>query len=245
MTQLCLIVDAEPGLAATLRVELPAYGLKPCFVAHLDAAVAMLQQWSFDAVVLCTDRVVPSTLRYLRASARLPILLLTPSLDETSHIRALESGASDLLPLPSSTRLIATKLRALLPSIAAALPEPRAEVQLGPLRMNPRQHYAAVDGTPLALTPQQFELLYMLATHPGVFVQRQTIAAALCGPASEVGRGPDVQVSRIRKKLREAGVTRLRLDTIHGRGYCLSLDPSGIVPEPQDDDANEDDCAAA
>jgi hypothetical protein len=114
----------------------------------------MLQPWSFDAVVLCTDRVVPSTLRYLRDSARLPILLLTPSLDETSHVCALELGASYLLPLPGSTRPIATKLR-------------------------------------------------------------------------------------------EAGVTRLRLDTIHGRGYCLSLDPSGFAPEPQDDDANEDDCAAA
>lgn len=243
MPPLCLIVDAEPGFAETLRLELPAYGIKPCFVAHLDGALAMLRQWHFDAVVLCADRVVPSTLRYLRASAKLPLLLLTPSLDETNHIRALESGASDLLPLPASARLIATKLRALLPPLVDGQPDTPAEVQLGPLRMNRRRHYAAIDGTPLELTPQQFELLYMLASHPGVFVQRHTIAAALRGASSEVGRGPDVQVSRIRKKLREAGVTQLHLDTIHGRGYCLSLEPAG--PQAGTLDPEDDDCAAA
>jgi DNA-binding winged helix-turn-helix (wHTH) protein len=54
-----------------------------------------------------------------------------------------------------------------------------------------------------------------------------------------------VQISRIRKKLREAGVTRMHLDTIQGRGYCLSVDVAPHANEASDDDANEDDCAAA
>lgn len=244
MPQLCLIVAADAGLAATLRAELPAFGIKPCLADHLDAAVAMLQQWSFDAVILCADRVVPSTLRYLRGSSRLPLLLLTSAVDETSHIRALESGASDVVALPASARLIATKLRRLAQAADAPGTEPRPEVQLGPLRMNPRLGFAAVEGAPLSLTPQQFDLLYMLAAHPGVFVQRHTIAAALRGSGSEVGRSADVQVSRLRKKLREAGVAGLHIDTIHGRGYCLSLDDTS--PLADDERSNdEDDCAVA
>ena len=244
MPQLCLIVGADAGLANTLRAELPAFGIKPCFVDDPHAAVGMLRQWSFDAVVLSAHRVEPPTLRYLRGSATLPLLLLTDAVDEASHIRALESGASDVFVLPASVRLIATKLRRLTQPFEAPGVEPRPEVQLGPLRMNPRRGYAAVDGTPLSLTAQQFELLYMLAARPGVFVQRHTIAAALRGSGHEVGRSADMQVSRLRKKLRDAGVTCLHIDTIHGRGYCLSLDdPSPLADDLRGND--EDDLAVA
>lgn len=244
MTLHCLVVAAEPDLSAVLRSELAPFGIKPCLVEHLDAAITMLQQWSFDAVVLCADRVVPSTVRYLRGSARLPLLLLTPAVDESSHIRALESGASDVIALPASARLIATKLRRLT-QMADGLPSPAlAEVQLGPLRMNPKLDFAAIEGRPLSLTPQQFQLLYMLASHPGVFVQRHTIAAALRGSGSEIGRGADVQVSRIRKKLRDAGTACLRIDTIYGRGYCLSLDETATLAHDLAAD-DTDDCEVA
>jgi DNA-binding response OmpR family regulator len=58
-------------------------------------------------------------------------------------------------------------------------------------------------------------------------VHREAIAIAVRSPAMGVGRAADVQIYRIRKKLRALGISSLRLDTVHGRGYCLTVEASG------------------
>jgi DNA-binding winged helix-turn-helix (wHTH) protein len=67
----------------------------------------------------------------------------------------------------------------------------------------------------------------MLATRLGEFITRDAIARALRSP--DGGRSADVHIYRIRKKLRELAAHGLRLDTVHGRGYCLSLDAEAAV----------------
>jgi DNA-binding response OmpR family regulator len=140
--------------------------------------------------------------------------------------------------LPASTRLIAARLRRLIEVSTERDDEPH-ELSLGPLFMNARHGQAAVGRKPLLLTPHQFELLFTLATRLGQFVQRETIARALRCSAGDDSRSVDVHVHRVRKKLRDIGASALHLDTVHGRGYCLSID----TPEPEseaDDDAPEE-----
>ena len=197
-------------------------------MATCRAALALLQHWHFDAVLLDAERVGErhvAVLRLLRQRSRTPVVLLAHTHDEATQLAGLESGASDTVALPASTRLLAAKLRRLIEAGAAggAHDEP-VEVSVGPLTMNARRASASVDGQPLALTAHQFDLLYLLATQLGQFVHREMIARALRSNAADVGRSADVHIYRIRKKLRAMGVTRLRLDTVHGRGYCLSID---------------------
>jgi DNA-binding response OmpR family regulator len=92
--------------------------------------------------------------------------------------------------------------------------------------MNARLGIATIDERPLPLTAHQFDLLFLLASRAGEYVDRETIAMRLRGRCDAVGRSTDVQVSRIRRRLRDAGVEALHVDTVHGRGYLLTLDAS-------------------
>lgn len=236
MPYACLIVERETGPAQRLQRELAGFDFKPHTVASCEAALALMQHWRFDAIVLDAESFGPHyivALQRLQRRSRSPLVVLARALDEASQLAALESGASDIVTLPASARLIAARLRRLIET--SAEPEAEAiEVSLGPLLMNARHGTAIVGDQALALTLHQFELLFLLATRRGQFVHRETIARVLQSRAVGNGRSVDVHVSRIRKALRATGVAGVRLDTIHGRGYCLSFEPATAL-DPFDD----------
>ena len=233
MQYLCLIIEPDTAIAQRLQRELPTFGFKPYVVDSCQTGLALLRQWRFDAVLLdahgCGERYT-AVLRKLHQRCRSPVVLMVRDLDEATQLAGLESGASDTVAMPASTRLLAVKLRRLIEAGALPQDEP-AEVSVGPLLMNARHATASIADKPLPLTAHQFDLLYLLANRLGQFVHREAIARALRSTATEAGRSADVHIYRIRKKLREMGVTALRLDTVHGRGYCLSIDAPDEVNE--------------
>jgi DNA-binding response OmpR family regulator len=233
MHHLCLIIEHDATVARRLLHELPAFGFKPYRVDSCRAALSMLQLWRFDTVLLDAAAFGENTVNALRALRRrvtAPVVLLAPAHDEATQLAGLEAGARDIVTLPTSTRLLAARLRSLVASSAAPDDAPSV-LSVGPLTLDARRGSASVDDRALVLTAHQFDLLYLLATRLGQFVHREAIARALRSPAADAGRSADVHVYRIRKKLRELDVTSLRLDTVHGRGYCLTID----LPEPHDD----------
>ncbi len=226
MQYTCLIIAGPESAGAAMQAQFHDYGFKTCVVTSMRHASGLLREWRFDAAVLDADdfgeRYV-DMVRSLRRASRVPLLMLTQSHDEATELSALDSGATDIVHKPASARLVTAKLRRLL-EIGSQPPDEPPEVTLGPLTLNVRHATASVDHRPLVLTSHQFELLYLLARHPGQFVHREAIARALRSNAAAVGRSADVHIYRIRRKLRALGDTGLCLDTVHGRGYCLSLD---------------------
>jgi DNA-binding response OmpR family regulator len=225
MPYLCLIVSRDRAFAATLAQDLPPFGFKPFFVDGGESACAMLKQWRFEAIVVDAEGLgaaCRSILRHLQGSARVPLMLLSCTADEQEQIECLQCGATEVVAKPASARLIAAKLRRLVEIGLMSASEP-SELHVGALVMDARHGSATIEGLPLELTTHQFDLLFLLAARAGQFVRRETIASALRGPVKEIGRSADVHVYRIRRKLRELGVESLRLDTVHGRGYCLSV----------------------
>jgi DNA-binding response OmpR family regulator len=233
MQHLCLIIERDASFARRLLHELPAFGFKPYGVDSCRAALSMLQLWRFDTVLLDAAAFGENTanaLRALRKRVSAPVVLLAPAHDEATQLAGLEAGARDVVTLPTSTRLLAARLRRLVESGAEPDDAP-AMLSVGPLTMDARRGSASIDDRPLPLTAHQFDLLYLLATRLGQFVHREAIARALRSPSADAGRSADVHIYRIRKKLRALDVTALRLDTVHGRGYCLTVD----TPEPHED----------
>jgi DNA-binding response OmpR family regulator len=223
---LCLIIERDAEAAQRLQRELPTFGFKPYIVDSCQAALAMLRLWNFDAVVLDSAGFgahAIEALRRLHRRVRAPVVLLAHTSDEAVQLDGLESGAREVVALPASTRLLAARMRRLV-EIDAEPADGHSELTIGPLAMDARRGTASIDDRPLTLTAHQFDLLYLLAARPGQFVHRETIARALRSSALESGRSADVHVYRIRRKVRELGVTNLRLDTVHGRGYCLSIE---------------------
>ena len=247
MQYTCLIVasagSAGGAVGDRFEAELSGCGFKAWRAASMRGASALLRAWRFDAALLDADAFGPrhvEMLRGLRRESRAPLLLLTHALDEAGELAALDSGATEIVRKPASARLLAAKLRRLL-EIGSTPPDEPPEVTLGPLRMSARDGSASVERRPLRLTTHQVDLLYLLARCPGQVVHREAIACALRSSAAAVGRSADVHIYRIRRKLRELGTRGLTLDTVHGRGYCLSLaDASVLDPSAWEDALDEE-----
>ena len=243
MLPLCLIVAADAAQAPAGNRELGLLGFKPYAVDSIDAALGLIRQWEFDAVLVDADgfgeTLVP-TLPEMRERSRAPIVLLWSERDERRQIASLESGATAIVPKPASPSLVAAKLRSLIER-GGERPDARpSDVRLGSLRLDPRRASARVGDDPLPLTTGEFELLLLLASRPGEFVHRDHIARALRHPASggEKRRSADMHICRIRKKLRDAGARHLHIDTVYGRGYTLRFEAddalaNGTVRRPQ------------
>ncbi len=163
-------------------------------------------------------------LESLQRDASAPILLVLGDGDEDDQLRALESGASQLVVGPTSTRVIAAQLRRLIDVSQKRPEQDLSEVRFGPLRLDPRRASASVGATPISLTGGEFELLLVLASRPGELVHRHTIARTFGHvQGTDARRSADMHVCRIRKKLRDAGGHALQVETVYGRGYLLRL----------------------
>jgi DNA-binding response OmpR family regulator len=228
MLPLLLVITFDRATSEPYRREIGGAGFKAYYVESLASALGVVAQWHFDAVLLDAtgfgDAIHPM-LDSLQRDADAPILLtLDDASDEEAQLLALESGASQIVVGPSSTRVVAAQLRRLIDVSQRRAEQDLSEVRFGPLRLDPRRAAATVGTTQLSLTAGEFELLLVLASRPGELVHRHTIARTFGhSPGTDTRRSADMHVCRIRRKLRDAGGHALQIETVYGRGYLLRL----------------------
>jgi len=151
--------------------------------------------------------------------------MLTARSEEADRVLGLEVGADDYVVKPFSMRELMARVRALLRRIEmdsqvtahdelSATPEP---VMHGPLRVDPAARIATLDGAELELTPKEFDLLLLFATHPGRAFSRNFLVRRLWSDEFEgMDRTVDTHIMRLRKKL---GAFGERIATVWGVGY--------------------------
>lgn len=225
MAYTCLIIERLRALSTQVEHDFPRFGFRPYPVQSTAGALEILRHWRFDAALVDADGFgadYVDVLGCVHAQYRAPLVMLSSKPDEQRQLLGLESGATAVLVKPISARLLCATLARLIETAGRPTANADEEVRIGPLLMDARRGVACVGEAALKLTVHEFRLLYLLASRPGSFVDRETIVRALRGSADFIGRGPDVHVYRIRRKLKDRGVDSLRLDTIYGRGYCLS-----------------------
>jgi len=228
MSYSCLIIERHPDPVGTAARALPSFGFRPFVARSAERALGILRQWQFDAAVVDADGFGAGhvdVLRQLRPQFKSPVIVLSTSPSEAQQLLSLESGATEVVVKPASPRLLAAKMQRLIEVLHDSAEPPEQRLQFGPLTMQPGSGVAQVGDVALELTPHQFELLLLLASSAGRFVDRETIALKLRGSTRPIGRSIDVHVSRIRRQLRERAIESLRLDTVHGRGYLLTMAP--------------------
>jgi DNA-binding response OmpR family regulator len=221
-----MIVAPAPSAVADYSQDFARFGFKAYAVASFASALAMVQEWEFDALFIDAssfDRPYLAALADLRSASSAPIVLLLDPGDEEGHIKALEAGATDVVFQPATTRLIATKLRSLMQVAKAKESDERSEVRLGLLRLDLRRLRATYDERRIPLTTKQFELLFLLASRPGQFVHRDQIGRTLRSRTTtgEGRRVADMHVLRLRRALDQADARNVRVETVYGRGYSL------------------------
>lgn len=158
-------------------------------------------------------------LKALRAGSHtVPVLVLSARQEASDKVRALELGADDYLTKPFWPDELLARVRARLrrPTLAAA----SRTVLLGTLGIDLDSRVVTVAGAAVDLTKVEFDILASLARRPGAAVSRASLVDAALDPGRDGDeRTLDVHVSRIRRKLGEAGAL---VATVWGVGYRLT-----------------------
>jgi len=160
-------------------------------------------------------------IRRIRASSRVPIVVLSSRGDEKGKITALEVGADDYVTKPFSPRELVARIKAVLRRRAPQTTED--VVELGGLRLDPATHRVSAGETALALGPTEFRLLHFLMTHPERVHSRAQLLDQVWGDHVFVEeRTVDVHIRRLRCALEPSAHDAL-IQTVRGSGYRFSV----------------------
>lgn len=180
----------------------------------------------FDLILL--DVLLPeldgfSVLNRLRKNQQTPVMMLTACGAEEERIEGFTRGADDYLPKPFNFKELLLRVEALLRRSMQVAPvnEPSWVINDEGLYLCRSSQQARFNDTDLEFTPIQFKLLWTLADHPDEVLSKPYLSqVVLERPFSRYDRSLDMHLSRVRKKLLEAGMSAEKLTTVHGKGYC-------------------------
>ncbi|WP_432092451.1 response regulator transcription factor [Streptomyces sp. bgisy100] len=217
-----LVIDDDAAIRRSLERGLRLNGFAVSLADGGHAALAELRAHLPDVVVL--DISMPDlsgieVCRALRADGNdIPVLMLS-ALDEVSdRVAGLQAGGDDYLVKPFALQELVLRLHALLRRRPPAATD---RVRVGALEIRPEAHEALLDGTPLRLTPREFELLAVLARNAGLVLTRDQLLDRVWGYDFEVRTDAvDTFVSYLRRKLEADGRPRM-LHTVRGVGFVL------------------------
>jgi len=219
-----LLVDDEPDLVELLKYNLIRDGFEVFTANNGEKALAVARQIRPHLVVLDVRMPVLDgieTCKQLRsdpATSTLPIVMLTALSQEIDELKGLGAGADDYIAKPVSYRKLRARIGTLLRRVYPH-EEQQALLERGDLEID-REKYlvrlkTAAGEEKVHLPRKQFELLYMLASKPGVVQSREELLDAIWGEDVYVTpRTVDVHVRKIRDKLGEHFI-----ETVKGVGY--------------------------
>jgi DNA-binding response OmpR family regulator len=220
-----LVVEDEHELAALIRRQLEGEG-HHALVAHDGPTALMLAVQALPDLVIL-DWMLPgldglTVCRRLRERSIVPILMLTARAEEADRVLGLEVGADDYLTKPFSLRELLARVRAILRRaelVRRAEHVAEGPISLGELLIDSLARRVEVAGAPVELTVKEYDLLLILARHPGRSFSRSYLLDAVWGEDYEGGdRTVDTHVVRLRRKLGDMGE---RIATVWGVGYRL------------------------
>jgi two-component system, OmpR family, response regulator len=220
-----LLVDDEESIQTLLTYPLERDGYRVVQARDGDAALRLFHSEDVDLVVL--DLMLPrvdglEVCRRLRAESTVPIIMLTARDDELDTVLGLELGADDYITKPFSIREFRSRVKALLRRAATPpLVSQREQVlQHADLRIDIPRRTVEVRGRTVALTFVEFELLALLAAHPGVVFSRRQLLERLRGGADyREPRTIDVHVRHLREKIERRPAHPELILTVRGAGY--------------------------
>jgi DNA-binding response OmpR family regulator len=220
-----LLVDDEDSVQKLLAYPLEREGYRVVQARDGEEALARFAAEHVDLVVL--DIMLPrldglEVCKRLRATSMVPIIMLTARDDELDKVLGLELGADDYITKPFSIREFRSRVRALLRRAAAPRRDTREDevIASNGLTIDIARRVVQVEGRPVQLTYVEFELLRILASHPGRVYTRQMLLEALWGGSDyREPRTIDVHVRHLREKLERDPREPELIFTVRGVGY--------------------------
>ncbi|QSO53095.1 response regulator transcription factor [Alicyclobacillus curvatus] len=222
-----LVVDDEGPMRQLIRIYLQNAGYSVEEAADGRAALERFEKDRPQLVVL--DLMMPGmdgfeTCGHMREMNReIPILMLTARTTIEDKVAGLSCGADDYLTKPFDGRELVARVQTLLRRVHLE-EEQTLEVGGVGLKIDLAGRTVTVGGTPIALTPKEFEMLVLLSRRPGRTFTREEILERVWNYEYEgEPRTVDSHVKNLREKLRDAGIIRDPLKTVWGVGYKFEV----------------------
>ena len=226
-----LVVDDDAETRSLLQQYLQKQGYRVTSAGDGKALRGALLTARPDLIVL--DLMLPGEdglqlCRDLRSRSNLPVIMLTARGEETDRIVGLEMGADDYLAKPFNPRELLARIKSVLRR-ARSLPEnlePDAVKSFafaGWTLDVATRNLTAPDAVVVPLSGTEFKLLRAFLAHPNRVLSRdQLIDFMISRDAGPFDRAIDVQVSRLRQRLRDDAREPRIIKTVRGEGYVLA-----------------------
>jgi two-component system, OmpR family, response regulator MtrA len=215
-----LVVDDDAALSEMLTIVLRNEGFDSRVCATGDRALAEMRDYRPDVVLL--DLMLPGrdgidVCRDIRAESGVPIVMLTAKSDTIDVVVGLESGADDYVVKPFKPKELVARIRARVRRLDDPAPEALA---IGDLSIDVAGHSVTRDGSPIALTPLEFDLLVCLARKPWQVFTREVLLEQVWGYRHAADtRLVNVHVQRLRSKVEHDPENPEIVLTVRGVGY--------------------------
>jgi DNA-binding response OmpR family regulator len=232
-----LVIEDAADIRLLVSDTLRQAGFAPLGAATGAQGLALARRRSPDLVTL--DLTLPDidgieVCRQLRAVSNAYVVMLTARTEETDRLIGLEVGADDYLVKPFSPRELRARVGAMFrrPRLAdpggAARHEPASVLEIGGLSVDRESREVTLDGTPVALTRTEFDLLEAFMSRPRRVWERESLARRVWHtdwPGDD--HVIDVHVANLRHKLGENAQEGHWVQTVRGVGYRFGTPEKG------------------
>jgi DNA-binding response OmpR family regulator len=218
-----LIVDDEPKIVKTVRAYLESAGFRVMVAEEGQMALTVFRHEKPALVIL--DLGLPGidgldVARTLRRDSNVPMIMLTARVDEADKLIGLELGADDYVTKPFSPRELVARVRAVLRRAGSEREPAPLPIVSSDVKIDLERRLVTVGGQTVELTPTEFDLLVVLARHPGRVFTRLELLDRVQGYAFEgYERTVDAHIKNLRQKIEPDPREPRYVQTVYGVGY--------------------------
>ena len=222
-----LIVDDDEAITGLLREVLQTEGFATHECLSGQEALAALSAGGFDLVLL--DVMMPGmngfeTCQRIREDSDVPVVFLTARNEESDAVLGFSLGADDYIVKPFDMKELVARIKAVLRRFQNADAPASKELSFPGLTINIGQYTVTYMGKELEMPPKELELLYFLASHPGMVFTREQLLEQVWGyDYFGDSRTVDVHVKRLREKLTDGEKMGWQIKTVWGVGYKFEV----------------------
>ncbi|MDD6882292.1 MAG: response regulator transcription factor [Eubacteriales bacterium] len=221
-----LLVDDDPNIRQLVNLYLEKEGFEVMMADKGDEALKIFKATPPNLILL--DVMLPGmdgwqVCREVRKISNIPIIMLTAKDETFDKVLGLELGADDYVVKPFDMKELVARIKAVIRRYQTA-DAPEKELVFPGLTINISQYTVVFMGKEMEMPPKEIELLYFLASHPGMVFTREQLLEQVWGyDFFGDSRTVDVHVKRIREKLAPGEEMGWCIKTVWGVGYKFEV----------------------
>ena len=217
------IIEDEPDIVDLLEFHLSKKGYNTSSSRDGEMGLEYCRKYTPDLLLL--DLMLPGIkgldvcklLKTETTTDSIPIIMVTALGQESDIVKGLNSGADDYVTKPFNVTILMARIAAVLRRSKEGIVDFDKDLSIKEIKIQPRTRTVSIGNFKPDLTFTEFQLLYLLASHPGWVFTRYQIIDKIRGDNYPVtDRSVDFQIVGLRKKLGEYGKL---IETIRGVGY--------------------------